>query len=51
MKYISVVLILIVLLGLYVSIFLLNNKVKKPDNCKDLECKGCNLNCNKRGEL
>ena len=50
MKYCIAIVILVVLTAIYVGGYLLNNKIDKPSNCKDIDCQGCSLNCNKRGE-
>lgn len=50
MKFLIAFLLLIVFIGLYIVAYLLNLKVNKPTNCKNLECNVCKLSCNKRGE-
>ena len=39
------ILILVVLIAIYIMAYLLNQKIKKPENCKGLDCEGCNLDC------
>lgn len=34
---------------IYVLGYYLNSKTKKPENCKEIDCQGCKINCNKRG--
>ena len=43
-------LILVILLGIYILAYYLNSKTKKPENCKELDCAGCKLDCYKKGE-
>jgi hypothetical protein len=50
MNYIISILVLFIFIGLYVVIYLSNSKIKKPKCSKDIECNGCNLNCNKRSQ-
>jgi hypothetical protein len=49
MKYLISILIMAILIAIYVLGYCLNSKTKKPDNCKQIECEGCKLDCNKRG--
>ena len=45
MQVVIAILVLVAFIAIYIGFYLLNSKVKKPENCKELECKGCTLNC------
>jgi len=45
-KYIIAIVIVVIIVGLYVFSFLLNEKTEKPEGCEDLSCSGCKAdNC------
>lgn len=48
MKYLIAIAVLAVLIAIYTCGYILNNKISKPENCKDIDCNGCKLTCNKR---
>ena len=48
MKYLISIVIIIVLFGAYSIGFYFNGKVKKPENCKKVDCGRCMINCDKR---
>ena len=50
MNYIFAFLVISVLITVYIFGYLLNNNISKPENCKEIECQGCRLNCDKRSE-
>ena len=49
MKYIVAISLVVFLFAVYVIGFYLNGRVKKPENCKKIDCGSCILNCDKRG--
>lgn len=49
MKYLIAIVIIGVFVSIYVVGYYLNGKTKKPENCKQIDCEGCKINCNKRG--
>ena len=50
MKIVISILVLVVLISLYIAAYLLNKRVSKPSNCKEINCEGCKLDCYKRSE-
>ena len=50
MEYIIAILVISVLFGMYVIAYIFNEKEKKPENCREISCVACNLNCNKRSD-
>lgn len=50
MEYIIAILIVIVLFGVYAISYIFNERVNTPENCKEISCVSCNLNCNKRSD-
>ena len=44
MEYIIAGIIIVVLVGLYVWSYTLNDKTEKPEGCEDLSCSGCKAN-------
>lgn len=49
MEYLIAILVLVVFVAIYVLSYLFNANTKKPDNCKQIDCQGCKINCNKKG--
>jgi hypothetical protein len=45
-EYIIPIVIILVVVGLYVLSFVMNEKTEKPEGCEDISCSGCKVdNC------
>lgn len=44
MEYLIAVIIIVVIVGLYVWSYMLNEKTEKPEGCEDISCSGCKAN-------
>ncbi|MFA7076067.1 MAG: hypothetical protein WC152_05295 [Candidatus Izemoplasmatales bacterium] len=46
LKYIIAIAIAIVVVGIYIWSYKLNEKTEKPEGCEEISCSGCNVdNC------
>jgi hypothetical protein len=43
-EYLIAVIIIVVIVGLYVWSYMLNEKTEKPEGCEDISCSGCKVN-------
>lgn len=50
MKAIISVIVLLVFVAIYSVSYIINNKIEKPKNCKELECEICSLDCYKKNK-
>jgi hypothetical protein len=49
LEYIIAAVIIVIVVGIYVGSYALNEKVEKPEGCEDLSCSGCKAdNCGSR---
>jgi hypothetical protein len=45
-EYIIPIVIILIVVGLYILSFVLNEKTEKPEGCEDISCSGCKVdNC------
>ena len=49
MKQLIAILVLGIFIAIYTFGYYLNSNTKKPKNCKQINCEGCKINCNKEG--
>jgi hypothetical protein len=46
LEYIIAIVIILIIVGLYVWSYTLNEKTEKPEGCEDISCSGCKVdNC------